>query len=506
MRRTGTNFLKMASNVFRDGIIAINKPFGHSSAQVIRECQWVFNPSELFRPTMEADLAMRLKKVGPRYTRRKAEKAASKLKMGHGGTLDPLATGVLILGIGSGTKQLSQFIKSTKTYETVLVFGVSTSTYDRTGTVLTRKGYDHVTKELVEKEMANFRGSQMQTPPLYSALKMDGKPLYAYAREGKPIPREIERKRVEVLEIEMLEWYEPGTHNHRWPTQEADAAEINVAEQMWRVKKQQEEGKTLTPEEKEQDDRAIAAHESFKKRFEERQDELIRDAPTKKERRARDSKAMMSGGLGAMPPQPAPFKKRGVDLAPPAPDPSTPPPWTGEGPPACKFRLTVTSGYYVRSFCHDLGIRLGSAAIMTELCRTRQSDFTVGGPNTLDFEDLSKGEEVWAPKVADMLARWNGEPEAMWSLPSETPAADTNAIPNNDNKSSPPSKYYSKHKSSSPRNSAPSSPAREKRQRSPFSDGRSEHSRKAAKFSNSRKSPPTNYKSDGEKSWQGITN
>ncbi|KAG6041058.1 hypothetical protein E4U41_006081 [Claviceps citrina] len=489
----------MASDVVRDGVFAINKPYGHSSAQVIRECQQAFNPSKFFRPMIEAEVARRLKESGGQFNRRRAEKKASQVKIGHGGTLDPLATGVLILGLGTGTKLLSQFLVCTKTYETIVVFGVSTSTYDRTGSVLARKGYDHVTRELVEKELESFRGKQTQIPPLYSALKMDGKPLYEYAREGKPIPREIQGRQVEALEIELVEWYEPGTHNHRWPTEEAEAAERNLAEQVWRVKKQQETGKTLTPEEKEQDDRAIAAHESFKQRFEERQDELIRDAPAKRQRRARDSKAMMSGGLGTMP-QPA-YSNRGSNLVPPPPDASTPPPWTGDGPPACKIRLTVTSGYYVRCFCHDLGAKLGSAAIMAELCRVRQSDFTVGGPNTLEYEDLSRGEEVWAPKVSDMLARWNGD-----SAPSRTRPANAGGR-------SSPFKNHAQQKRMFSTTDAPSPPARGKRQKSPDpSDETSEPRRKkVAKSPDGAQSPdgakPTDgaaSKSDDEKSWKGI--
>lgn len=444
--------------------VAINKPCGQSSAQVIRECQQAFNPSTFFKPMILAEKARRLAESGKQFNRRKAEKKASQVKIGHGGTLDPLATGVLILGIGMGTKLLSQFLDCTKTYETTVVFGVSTDTYDRVGRVLTRKGYDHITRELVEKALGNFRGKHTQIPPLYSALKMNGKPLYEYAREGKAIPREIQGREVEALEIDLVEWYQAGKHRHWWPTEEAEAAERHVAEHLWRVKKQQETNKTLTAEEKEQDDRAIAAHELYKKRFEERQDELIKDAPSRKQRHSKDGKAMMSGGLGVMPVH----SNKGSNLVPAAPDCNTPPPWSDEGPPACKIRLTVTSGYYVRSFCHDLGARLGTAAIMAELCRVRQSDFTVGGPNTLEYEDLARGEEVWGPKVAGMLARWNGEPGDDWSC---TAAAECE---------SGPRKGRQQQQQSRQDASSPASPSREKRRRSP-SDETAEPPRKAVK-------------------------
>jgi tRNA pseudouridine55 synthase len=296
---------------------------------------------------------------------------------------------------------------------------------------------------------------------------------------------------VEALEVELVEWYEPGKHNHRWPVEEAEAAERNLAEQVWRVKKQQETGKTLTPEEKEQDDQAIAAHETFKKRFEERQDELIKDSPFKKSRHTKDPKALMSGALGQMP-QPV-YSNKGSNLVPATPDSKTPPPWTDEGPPACKIRLTVSSGYYVRSFCHDLGTRLGSAAIMAELCRSRQSDFTVGGTNTLDYEDLAKGEEVWGPKVADMLARWNGEPEGNWTGTQE------NAKPAGDK--SPLKKQQQKRSFST----GSESPSQQEKRRRSLSNEASEPPRKAAKLAEGAKSSlEVAAKSDDEKSWNGI--
>jgi tRNA pseudouridine55 synthase len=448
---------------------------------------------------IEAEIARRLKESGGQFNRRKAEKKASQVKIGHGGTLDPLATGVLILGIGSATKLLPQFLDCTKTYDTIVLFGASTDTYDRVGRVLSKRPYDHITREMVEKELEEFKGKQIQIPPLYSALKMNGKPLYEYAREGRPIPREIEGREVEVLEVELVEWYEPKKHNHRWPTEEAEAAERNLAEQVWRIKKQQETGRKLTPEEKEQDDQAVAAHETFKRKFEERQDELIRDAPRKKQRPAKHS-ALMSGALGQLP-QPI-YSSKGKNLVPASPDESTPPPWSDEGPPAARIRLKVTSGFYVRSFCHDLGSKLGSAGLMAELARVRQSDFTIGGTNCLEYDDLAKGEEVWGPKVADMLARWNGEPEAHWTGPQANPKP-TNQSPNK-------AEVQKKQEKKSPSPAASPAPRSEKRSRSPSVNGASSPARKLqakgdgekpTRQANGTKTPT---KSDDEKSWAGF--
>jgi len=74
--------------------------------------------------------------------------------------------------------------------------------------------------------------------------------------------------------------------------------------------------------------------------------------------------------------------------------------------PAVRLRMTVTSGFYVRSLAHDLGLALNSAGLMASLIRTRQGDFELGH-NVLEYEDLDKGEEVWGPKVADMLEQWS---------------------------------------------------------------------------------------------------
>lgn len=410
MRRFG-QIIKMAPEVFREGVFAINKPTGQSSAQVIRDCQQHFNPSSFFKPLVEHEVEKR-RTNGSRIKPRKL-KAASQVKIGHGGTLDPLATGILILGIGSATKALPQFLDCMKSYEATVVFGAATDTYDRVGRILSKRPYDHITRDKVEEALGHFRGKQTQVPPLYSALKMNGKPLYEYAREGKAIPREIESREVEVTELEIIEWYDPGEHNHRWPLEEAEAAERNLAEQVWRVKKTQEGSKPLTPDQKKEDEDAIAEHELQKRKFEERQDRLVRDEPSKRQRQPKNS-AMMSGALGSLPGATALHSNRGRDLHVPPPDASTPPPWTDAGPPACKIRMTVSSGYYVRSFCHDLGAKLDSAAIMAELCRTRQSDFTVGGVNCLEYTDLARGEDVWGPRVADMLAKWNADPGSQW--------------------------------------------------------------------------------------------
>ncbi|MBE5873074.1 MAG: tRNA pseudouridine(55) synthase TruB [Lachnospiraceae bacterium] len=123
-------------------------------------------------------------------------------KIGHTGTLDPEATGVLPVCLGSGTKLCDMLTDKDKEYVAELLLGVTTDTQDTTGTVLMEREVN-VQEEAVREAVLSFIGDYMQVPPMYSALKVDGKKLYELAREGK----EVERKArpVRILDIEILE-------------------------------------------------------------------------------------------------------------------------------------------------------------------------------------------------------------------------------------------------------------------------------------------------------------
>src|SRR5687767_5816437 len=131
---------------------------GMSSAQIIRDCQNVFQHSRLFAPLLQEEREHRQRESQYQQDRRRSVKKQVKVKIGHGGTLDPLATGVLILGIGKGTKSLQDFLNCTKTYETVVLFGASTDTYDRVGRIIKKGKYDEITKADVVKALDGFRG------------------------------------------------------------------------------------------------------------------------------------------------------------------------------------------------------------------------------------------------------------------------------------------------------------------------------------------------------------
>ena len=152
-----------------NGIVIVDKPQGWTSQDVVSKLRGVFK------------------------TRR----------IGHGGTLDPLATGVLPVFVGRATRGVEFFEHAEKTYEAVLRFGVTTDTEDITGTVLEEKEV-HISEEDLLGILPKFRGKIQQIPPMYSALKVNGQKLYDLARKGKEVerqPREIEIFKLECLEF-----------------------------------------------------------------------------------------------------------------------------------------------------------------------------------------------------------------------------------------------------------------------------------------------------------------
>lgn len=309
--------------------------------------------------------------------------------MGHGGTLDPLATGVLIVGIGRGTKHLQNFLGCSKTYETVVLFGKSTDTYDVAGKIVGEAEYKHITKEMVESKLDQFRGKIRQVPPVYSALKINGMKAYEYAREGKELPRELESREMQVDECTLLEWHEGGEHDFRWPVEEFPEEEKRAVSTLMGTTSET----STTPS---------------------------KDEPSQSTQPSEDPKpASTSTSDQPAPSQPSSPKEAQNELPPTkkatlhthdhtlnlsaTPSPS----------PAALIRLTVSSGFYVRSFAHDLGRTCSSHGIMASLLRSRQATYTVLSPpetpglvSTLTYADLEAGEETWGPKMSDMLTRW----------------------------------------------------------------------------------------------------
>lgn len=129
-------------------------------------------------------------------------------KIGHTGTLDPDATGVLPVCLGKATKVCDLLTNKDKTYIATCRLGVVTDTQDMSGNVLSRHSIDHITESAIKDCVMGFVGTLEQVPPMYSALKVNGKKLYELAREGKTItrkPREITIEQINILQMDLQE-------------------------------------------------------------------------------------------------------------------------------------------------------------------------------------------------------------------------------------------------------------------------------------------------------------
>ncbi|WP_299158444.1 tRNA pseudouridine(55) synthase TruB [uncultured Eudoraea sp.] len=167
--------MKTKEDFLEGQLILIDKPLNWSSFQAVNAVKWAIRKR------------FQLKKI----------------KVGHAGTLDPLASGLLLICAGKFTKRIHEFQGMPKEYEGTITLGSSTPSYDLETEVDNVYTTDHITHELIHKTKALFLGKIAQKPPVFSALKKDGKRMYEYAREGKEL--EIKARFVEVLEFEILE-------------------------------------------------------------------------------------------------------------------------------------------------------------------------------------------------------------------------------------------------------------------------------------------------------------
>ena len=156
-------------------IIAIDKPYTWTSFQIVNKVR--YHLSRKFN--------------------------VKRFKVGHAGTLDPLATGVLLLCTGKATKRIEELQKQTKEYVAEIMLGATTPSYDMEHPVNETFPYEHITREMVEEALKQFVGDIAQRPPLFSACKVDGKRAYDLARKGSDM--ELEPKQIRIDSIELLE-------------------------------------------------------------------------------------------------------------------------------------------------------------------------------------------------------------------------------------------------------------------------------------------------------------
>lgn len=129
-------------------------------------------------------------------------------RVGHAGTLDPLATGVLLVCVGRATRLSEYLMGQQKVYTATVRLGQTTNTYDAEGEVTEERPFSHITSFDIEQALETFRGSIEQIPPIYSALKVNGQPMYKLARAGKDVERKP--RPVTIYELALLNWAPPN--------------------------------------------------------------------------------------------------------------------------------------------------------------------------------------------------------------------------------------------------------------------------------------------------------
>ena len=136
-------------------------------------------------------------------------KGFKNIKVGHAGTLDPLATGILIVCVGKATKMVEQLQAEEKEYVTEMILGATTPSFDMEHPIDATYPTEHITREKVEQALAELCGERMQLPPVYSAKKIDGRRAYEYAREGAAAETKMRQALINIYEMELLEYDMP---------------------------------------------------------------------------------------------------------------------------------------------------------------------------------------------------------------------------------------------------------------------------------------------------------
>lgn len=334
--------------VIMDGVFAINKKPGDTSRAVLDQVNRILSSATSSKESLKQLQDVRSKSLGKQ---RMKKWKTQKLKMGHGGTLDPLASGVLVIGVGSGTKKLGDYTNgSVKKYECVGLLGGSTTTGDSEGELLLKTEIDHVTRELLDKTKERMIGKMDQTPPIFSALKMDGKRLYEYAREGLPLPRQIKSREVEIYDIDIKDDTLSNKHDYKFMNSEVDESGKSLAEQL-------ANNPTLN-------DHPVPFSKEWSAK---NKDNKELPLPMKI---IKNSKVYEDDEYRA---------------------------------PLLHFDATVSSGTYIRSLLSDMGRCVGSSSYMVKLVRWKQAEWDLE-KNVFELDDFTKyGEEIWAPVLAKVL-------------------------------------------------------------------------------------------------------
>ncbi|KAF8939201.1 hypothetical protein BGZ47_008269 [Haplosporangium gracile] len=339
-----------ASSRYRvDRLFAVNKPSGITSTTILDHLQHVCKRNQshpLVRGVLEVDGSKRAQKRGL-------------VKIGHGGTLDPLARGIVVVGMGTGCKKLHNMSGSSKVYIAEARLGFSSTTLDSTGSLVDQQPTDHITKERLLDALQAFKGEISQTPPLYSALNMDGKRLYDYAREGIPLPREIPSRKVQIHGLDLLSYPDKSTLPD--PCLQGFGFQLDAVS----VKAFVSDSSVVNNSGNDNDKSTAGPNDVAEGIQEERK--TFR-----------------------------PKKFADPTLTDPTHVP-IPPPTIGDKNLYFHIRVHCSSGTYIRTLIADIATHLGTVGLMTDLLRVEQSGYRLGEPATLEMrecEDLEKVEEA----------------------------------------------------------------------------------------------------------------
>ncbi|CDF87667.1 BN860_11738g1_1 [Zygosaccharomyces bailii CLIB 213] len=342
-----------------NGIFAIEKPSGITSNQFMMRLQHILTNSQVFSKDIQRATAERMKQyqeqTGKKASKRKLRKV-SKVKMGHGGTLDPLASGVLVIGIGTGTKKLAEYLSGTiKVYESEALFGVSTTSGDVEGEILSRNSVQHLNIGDLKTVEQKFVGTLKQTPPIYAALKMDGKPLHEYAREGKPLPRAIKPREVTIYDLQVMPDSLTREHNYSLLRPSGEALE------------------TL----KKLNTSMLDDTLYFSKEYCEKQ------GWSSEEARVEQAKPLSKQEVHDVDSESDTYRA-----------------------PLLHFRAKVSSGTYIRSLISDIGKAMMSSCYMVKLVRIQQKDWSLENKNVFQLNDFTeRDEKVWSKVLGLVLEK-----------------------------------------------------------------------------------------------------
>ncbi|SCU80807.1 LAFA_0C01266g1_1 [Lachancea sp. 'fantastica'] len=345
-----------------NGIFAIEKPSGISSSQFLLKLQNVLMSSSVFSKEIQRATAERMqqfqRETGKVPSKRKLRKV-SKVKMGHGGTLDPLASGVLVIGVGTGTKKLGQYLSGTvKVYESEALFGVSTTSGDVEGEILSMHAVDHLTMAELKTMEQKLVGTLKQTPPIFAALKMNGKPLHQYAREGLPLPRAIEPRQVEIHSLQIFPDSLNTDHGYqllRPTTKESEETVSGLSHQ-----------KNL-----------LTDTLYFSKQYCDSQGWETENAQVEPPFTLNDEQIHA-------------LIEKGDEYR----------------APLLHFKAKVSSGTYIRSLISDIGKAMRSSSYMVKLIRCQQQDWALDKQNVFKMEDFTENDEaVWTEVLEKVLEK-----------------------------------------------------------------------------------------------------